>query len=147
MQLGHSAGMIKGTIVSGSYRAITDNIEVSVEPYYLDDESKPEDQEFIWAYLVEIHNGGDKPVQLKSRYWMITDALGRLEEVCGEGVVGEQPVIEPGETYEYSSYCPLATDSGIMAGSYEMERPDGTTFQVEVPAFSLDLPDTIRSLN
>lgn len=139
--------MSKGTIVSGSYRAITDSIEVSVEPYYLDDESKPEEQEFIWAYLVEIHNGGNQPVQLISRYWMITDGLGRLEEVRGDGVVGEQPVIEPGETYEYSSYCPLTTDSGIMAGSYEMERPDGSTFQVEVPAFSLDLPDTIRSLN
>lgn len=133
--------------MSGSYRAITDSIEVSVEPYYLDDESKPEDNEFIWAYLVEIHNGSDKPVQLKRRYWMITDGLGRSEEVRGEGVVGEQPVIEPGETYEYSSYCPLGTDSGIMAGAYVMERPDGTAFEVTIPAFSLDLPDTIRSLN
>ncbi|WP_428647571.1 Co2+/Mg2+ efflux protein ApaG [Roseibium sp.] len=133
--------------MSGSYSAITEGIEVSVEPFYLDDESKPEESAFIWAYMVEIHNGGTEPVQLKSRYWLITDALGRQEEVRGEGVIGEQPVIEPGETYEYSSHCPLATDSGIMAGSYSMERPDGTSFEVMIPAFSLDLPDAIRSLN
>lgn len=137
----------KGTIVSGSYRATTEGIEVSVEPFYLDDESQPEESAFIWAYMVEIHNGGAEPVQLKTRYWQITDAMGRLEEVRGEGVVGEQPVIEPGETFEYSSHCPLKTDSGIMAGSYAMERPDGSVFDVMIPAFSLDLPDAIRSLN
>lgn len=133
--------------MSGSYSAITDGIEVSVEPYYLDDESKPEESEFLWAYMVEIHNGGSEPVQLKSRYWMITDGLGRVEEVSGEGVVGKQPVIEPGETFEYSSGCPLPTDSGIMAGSYIMEREDGTSFEVTIPAFSLDLPDAVHSLN
>ncbi|QFT33462.1 CO2+/MG2+ efflux protein ApaG [Labrenzia sp. THAF82] len=133
--------------MSGSYSATTEGIEVSVEPFFLDDESRPEESEFIWAYMVEIHNGGNEPVQLKSRYWQITDGLGRQEEVSGPGVVGEQPVIEPGETYEYSSHCPLATDSGIMAGAYEMERPDGTLFNVTIPAFSLDLPDSIRSLN
>ncbi|MES0879936.1 Co2+/Mg2+ efflux protein ApaG [Roseibium sp. SCP14] len=133
--------------MSGSYSATTDGIEVSVEPFYLDDESKPEESEFIWAYMVEIHNGTTEPVQLKSRYWQITDGLGRSEIVSGEGVVGEQPVIEPGETYEYSSHCPLSTDNGIMAGSYSMERPDGTLFEVMIPAFSLDLPDAIRSLN
>jgi len=133
--------------VSGSYSATTHGIEVSVEPFYLDDESKPEESEFIWAYMVEIHNGGQEPVQLKTRYWQITDGLGRQEEVSGDGVVGEQPVIEPGETFEYSSHCPLSTDNGIMAGSYAMERPDGTRFNVVIPAFSLDLPDAIRSLN
>nr|WP_319386251.1 Co2+/Mg2+ efflux protein ApaG [uncultured Roseibium sp.] len=133
--------------MSGSYSAITQGIEVSVEPFYLDDESKPEESEFIWAYMVEIHNGGPEPVQLKTRYWQITDAMGRQEEVSGDGVVGEQPVIEPGETYEYSSHCPLSTDSGIMAGSYAMERPDGSRFHVAIPPFSLDLPDAIRSLN
>ncbi|TYC67490.1 Co2+/Mg2+ efflux protein ApaG [Stappia sp. BW2] len=133
--------------MSGSYTAITQGIEVSVEPFYMDDESRPEASEYIWAYMVEIHNGGSEPVQLKTRYWQITDALGRKEEVSGEGVVGEQPVIEPGETYEYSSHCPLSTDSGIMAGSYSMERPDGSLFDVVIPAFSLDLPDAIHSLN
>ncbi|MHA7774015.1 Co2+/Mg2+ efflux protein ApaG [Roseibium sp. M-1] len=133
--------------MSGSYSAITNGIEVSVEPFYLDDESRPEESEYIWAYMVEIHNGGSEPVQLMTRYWQITDGLGRLEEVRGEGVVGEQPIIEPGETYEYSSHCPLATDNGIMAGSYKMERPDGSVFDVVIPAFSLDLPDAIHSLN
>lgn len=133
--------------MAGMYRAITQGIEVSVEPYYLDDKSKPEESEYIWAYMVEIHNAGDVPVQLKTRYWKITDALGRVEEVRGPGVVGEQPVIEPGETYEYSSGCPLQTTSGIMEGSYSMERPDGSTFDVAIPAFSLDLPDAVRSLN
>lgn len=133
--------------MSGSYSAITQGIEVSVEPFYLDDESQPEESTFIWAYMVEIHNGGSEPVQLKTRHWQITDGLGRLEEVSGDGVVGEQPVIEPGETYEYSSHCPLSTDNGIMAGSYAMERPDGSRFDVTIPAFSLDLPDAIRSLN
>ncbi|CTQ55837.1 CO2+/MG2+ efflux protein ApaG [Roseibium album] len=133
--------------MSGSYRATTEGIEVSVEPFYLDDESQPDESAFIWAYMVEIHNGGAEPVQLKTRFWQITDAIGRLEEVRGDGVVGEQPVIEPGETYEYSSHCPLKTDSGIMAGTYSMERPDGSSFEVMIPAFSLDLPDAIHSLN
>ncbi len=133
--------------MSGSYSATTDGIEVSVEPFYLDDESRPEESEFIWAYMVEIHNGSSEPVQLITRHWQITDGRGRQEEVRGEGVVGEQPVIEPGETFEYSSHCPLTTDSGIMAGSYAMERPDGTMFDVAIPAFSLDLPDAVRSLN
>ncbi|TYC52835.1 Co2+/Mg2+ efflux protein ApaG [Rhodobacterales bacterium] len=137
----------EGTIVSGSYSAITEGIEVSVEPFYMDDESSPENSEFIWAYMVEIHNGGNEPVQLKTRYWQIRDGLGRLEEVRGDGVVGEQPVIEPGETYEYSSHCRLTTDSGIMAGSYSMERPEGSQFEVAIPAFSLDLPDAVHSLN
>lgn len=133
--------------MSGSYSATTEAIEVSVEPFYLDDESRPDEGEFIWAYMVEIHNGGSEAVQLKTRYWQITDAMGRREEVRGEGVVGEQPVIEPGETYEYSSHCPLSTDSGIMAGTFSMERPDGSQFEVVIPAFSLDLPDAVHSLN
>ncbi|MBN9669320.1 Co2+/Mg2+ efflux protein ApaG [Roseibium aggregatum] len=133
--------------MSGSYSATTDGIEVSVEPFYMDDESSPENGEFIWAYMVEIHNGGTGPVQLKTRHWQITDGLGRMEEVRGEGVVGEQPVIEPGETFEYSSHCRLTTDSGIMAGSYSMEDEAGALIEVAIPAFSLDLPDAIHSLN
>ncbi|MBD8893149.1 Co2+/Mg2+ efflux protein ApaG [Roseibium litorale] len=129
------------------YRAVTAGIEVSVEPYYLDDESEPEKGHYVWAYMVEIRNDTSAPVQLRTRYWKIMDGLGRVEEVRGPGVVGEEPVIEPGETYEYSSGCPLKTSSGIMVGSYGMEREDGTKFDVEIPAFSLDLPDEVRSLN
>lgn len=129
------------------YRAITNGIQVTVEPFYLDEESEPEDSQYIWAYMVEIRNESEGPVQLKTRYWKITDAMGRVEEVSGPGVIGEQPVIEPGETYEYSSGCPLKTDSGFMVGSYQMERPDGSRFDVDIPAFSLDLPDGRRSLN
>lgn len=129
------------------YRAVTNGIEVSVEPYYLDDDSKPEESQYIWAYMIEIRNDGEVPVQLKTRYWKIVDANGRVEEVRGAGVVGEQPVIRPGETFEYSSGCPLSTNSGFMQGSYGMERRDGTTFDVAIPAFSLDLPDEIRSVN
>lgn len=129
------------------YRAVTNGIEVSVEPYYLDEESDPDKSQFIWAYMVEIKNIGTESVQLKSRYWHIMDGLGRVEEVRGAGVVGEQPVIAPGETYEYSSGCPLTTSSGFMQGSYQMEREDGTPFEVAIPAFSLDLPDAVRSVN
>ncbi|WP_417670629.1 Co2+/Mg2+ efflux protein ApaG [Roseibium sp.] len=129
------------------YRATTNGIEVSVEPYYLDDESEPENGHFVWAYMVEVHNGSDVPVQLRTRYWKIVDGLGRVEEVRGAGVVGEEPWIEPGDTFDYSSWCPLKTSSGIMQGSYGMEREDGSTFEAAIPAFSLDLPDEIRSLN
>lgn len=129
------------------YRAITNGIQVAVEPFYLDDESSPEDSQFIWAYMVEIRNESEGPVQLRTRYWKITDALGRVEEISGPGVIGEEPIIQPGESYEYSSGCPLKTDSGFMVGSYRMERPDGSMFDVDIPAFSLDLPDGKRSLN
>ncbi|MEJ8473366.1 Co2+/Mg2+ efflux protein ApaG [Roseibium algae] len=129
------------------YRATTNRIEVSVEPYYLDDESDPARHHYVWAYMVEIRNDSDVPVQLRTRYWKIMDALGRVEEVRGAGVVGEEPWIEPGETYEYSSGCPLKTPSGIMQGSYGMEREEGDPFDIAIPAFSLDLPDGIRSLN
>ena len=91
------------------YRARTENIEVSVEPIYLDDESEPEENRFFWAYQVHIANDGDTAVQLLSRYWRITDGLGRVEEVRGPGVVGEQPIIAPGGQYEYTSGCPLPT--------------------------------------
>ncbi len=118
-----------------------------MEPYYLDDESEPDHGHFVWAYMVEIHNGSDVPVQLRTRYWKIVDGLGRVEEVRGTGVVGEEPWIEPGDTFDYSSWCPLKTNSGIMQGSYGMEREDGSSFDADIPAFSLDLPDDIRSLN
>lgn len=129
------------------YSAVTNGINVAVEPYYLDDDSSPEEGHYVWAYIVEIRNETDAPVQLKSRYWKIVDAAGHIDEVRGAGVVGEEPVIEPGETYQYSSGCPLKTSSGIMFGNYSMQREDGSSFDVAIPAFSLDLPDEVRSLN
>jgi ApaG protein len=123
------------------YTTTTHSIMVSVEPTYLDDESRPRRNRYVWAYHVTIENQGVEPVQLKSRYWKITDSLGRTQEVRGEGVIGEQPIIPPGESYEYSSGTPLSTPSGIMVGSYYMETGDGRTLEIDIPAFSLDSPE------
>ena len=130
-----------------TFSAITEGIEVQVEPIYLEDQSSPEENYFVWAYKVHIENRGDRRVQLRNRYWHITDGRGQVQEVSGVGVVGEQPVLEPGDQYEYTSGTPLSTPSGIMMGAYEMEDPDGQMFQVAVPAFSLDSPHQERSLN
>lgn len=131
----------------GLYSATTRSIRVSVKPVFLDDQSAPAENHYVWAYHVKIENGGTETVQLRSRYWRITDAQGRVQEVQGAGVVGEQPILSPGESFEYTSGTPLATPSGIMAGSYEMERLDGSRFEVEIPAFSLDSPYEAKSLN
>lgn len=129
------------------YRALTRDIEVTVEPYYLEDQSDPEDSRYVWGYRVVISNRSDRIVQLRSRHWQITDENGIVDEVRGPGVVGEQPVLGPGDTYEYSSGCPLDTPSGVMAGSYQMQSAEGELFDVEIPAFSLDLPGMARTLN
>ena len=129
------------------YRATTNEIRVSVEPIYLDEQSSPEDGHFVWAYHVCIENEGGNTVQLLSRHWQITDSLGRTQEVRGAGVVGEQPVLEPGESYQYTSGTPLPTPSGIMVGHYEMRTDRGEAFDVDIPAFSLDVPDNQRVLN
>jgi ApaG protein len=129
------------------YRAVTRDIQVTVEPHYLADESSPDDSRFVWAYSVDIVNLGLDTVRLRARHWRIVDALGRLEEVRGLGVVGEQPVLAPGERFEYTSGCPLRTSSGMMEGSYEMETVEGERFEVAIPAFSLDIPGTARSIN
>ena len=122
------------------YSKMTRSISIQVEPLYLEDQSSPEDDYFVWAYTIAIENTGSEVVQLKTRYWRITDANGHVEEVRGAGVVGEQPVLEPGECFEYTSGTPLATPSGIMDGSYQMVTNDGELFNVEIPAFSLDSP-------
>lgn len=122
------------------YSIKTRFIEVNVEPTYLEDESEPERDYFLWAYTINIENQGSESVQLRSRYWRITDAHGRVQEVRGEGVVGEQPILSPGEAFEYTSGVPLSTPSGIMVGAYVMETTDGESFTVDVPAFSLDSP-------
>ena len=118
-----------------------------VTPDYLEDQSSPDEGHYFWAYTVEIFNDGSETVQLRSRFWRITDANGKTEEVRGAGVVGETPTLEPGDSFSYTSGCPLNTSSGIMLGSYQMAKDNGETFNVDIPAFSLDSPFTERSLN
>jgi ApaG protein len=129
------------------YQAITRMIAVTVEPRYLPDRSEPERRQYFWAYTVDIENRGKKAVQLKRRHWIITDGRGGKQEVKGPGVVGEEPIIAPGESFRYTSGCPLDTPDGFMAGSYTMIGEDGDTFDVEIPTFSLDLPASRRVLN
>ncbi|HEX2601047.1 MAG TPA: Co2+/Mg2+ efflux protein ApaG [Gemmatimonadaceae bacterium] len=129
------------------YRAVTRDIEVTVEPNFLPEKSSAENGRYFWSYTIVITNSGDQTVQLRNRYWIITDASGRQEHVRGEGVIGEQPVLAPGERFEYTSGVPLATASGFMVGSYEMESESGERFAIEVPAFSLDCPEGRRVLN
>lgn len=129
------------------YRAMTDSIEVIVEPEFSPDRSRPDLGEFFWIYAVEIRNRGETTVQLRARHWEITDATGKVQHVRGLGVVGEQPILKPGESFRYSSGCPLATASGFMVGRYEMVAADGRRFEVAVPAFSLDTPFDRRALN
>jgi len=129
------------------YSSITRSIRVSVEPTFLEDQSSPSDDHYVWAYQVKIENAGKETVQLLNRYWRITDAMGRIQEVQGEGVVGERPTLKPGQAFEYTSGTPLGTPSGIMVGSYEMETPAGERFEIDIPAFSLDSPYQPRRLN
>ena len=123
------------------YHETTHNISVSVMPVLIDERSDPKKGKYFWAYQVVIENRGTNTATLINRYWRITDGNGVVEEVFGLGVVGEQPSLHPGDTYEYTSFCPLATPSGIMAGHYEMQIADGSRIEVTIPAFSLDLPD------
>ena len=129
------------------YRAVTRNIEVKVEPHFLPDRSSPENGYFFWAYSITIANHGRETVQLKTRHWRITDALGRLQEVRGPGVVGEEPVLKPGESFEYTSGVPLPTPSGFMVGTYGMVTEQGERFDIDIPAFSLDTPQKERTIN
>ena len=122
------------------YSATTRHIHIDVEPAYLDEQSSPQDNHYLWAYTIRIENLGREIVQLKTRYWKITNAIGQVQEVRGEGVVGEQPVLNPGDSFEYTSGVPLSTPSGIMVGAYVMETEAGESFTVEIPAFSLDSP-------
>lgn len=129
------------------YSTTTQNVTVSVEPTYLSGESEPEQNIYVWAYRVRIENKGAETLQLKTRHWKITDSYGRVQEVHGPGVVGEQPVLKPGAIFEYTSGTPLSTPSGIMVGTYAMQMTDGRLMDVAIPAFSLDAPDTVKSLN
>lgn len=129
------------------YETVTFGIRVRVRPEYQAEQSSPDEGYYFWSYTIEIVNEGKTPVQLKTRFWRITDSVGRTEEVRGPGVVGQTPVIEPGESFSYTSGCPLSTPSGIMVGSYQMAGDGGRLFDVAVPPFSLDSPFTVKSVN
>ncbi|MGH6981195.1 MAG: Co2+/Mg2+ efflux protein ApaG [Stellaceae bacterium] len=130
-----------------SYSETTRSITVTVEPTYLEDQSSPAEDRYVWAYHVRIENNGGETVQLRRRHWRITDGMGRTQEVKGPGVVGEQPVLAPGQSFEYTSGTPLNTPSGIMVGSYQMETGQGESFDIAIPAFSLDSPHQSVRLN
>jgi ApaG protein len=129
------------------YEQTTKAVTVRVRPEYLKDRSDPDDRRYVWAYHVEIENRGNSTVKLLTRHWRITDGHGRTQEVRGDGVVGEQPVLRPGERFAYTSGCPLTTPSGFMVGSYQMVTPDGDQLEVAIPAFSLDSPHVARSVH
>lgn len=129
------------------YTETTRSIQVTVQPIYLEEQSAPDEQRFVWAYHVRIENQGAETVQLRTRHWRITDGLGRIQEVKGAGVVGEQPVLEPGGSFEYTSGTPLPTPSGFMVGTYQMETQSGERFDIAIPAFSLDSPHQSMKVN
>jgi len=133
--------------VKEPYRAVTRQIEVKAKPRFLPERSSPENGYFFWAYTITLTNLGRETVQLNTRHWRITDAQGRLQEVRGDGVVGEQPVLKPGENFEYTSGVPLPTPSGFMTGTYGMVSASGEHFDIEIPAFSLDIPQRERTIN
>ena len=130
------------------FNAVTDGISVTVMPVYIDERSDPDNSQYFWAYRVIIENNSSQTVQLLDRYWKITDGNGRTEEVRGEGVVGLQPVIPPGQNFSYTSGCPLRSPSGIMEGTYTMKsQNDYSSFEVTIPAFPLDLPGADPVIN
>lgn len=129
------------------YREMTHDVEVTVSPRYMEDQSEPERHSYLWAYRVTIANHSQSVVQLLSRHWRITDAKGIVNEVEGDGVVGEQPVLSPGDSYQYTSGCPLTTPSGMMGGHYRMAFASGETRAIAIPTFSLDIPGSARTLN
>ena len=134
--------------MGADYTATTRAIVVTVQPFYLEDQSEPDEGRFVWAYRVRIHNTGAETVQLISRSWRITDGRGRTIKVEGPGVVGEQPLLEAGDTFEYTSGTPLETPTGFMEGLYHMIlATSGESFDVEIPAFSLDSPTNERQLH
>ena len=129
------------------YERMTHGVRVAVKPAYLDDQSDPDQDQYLWAYTVTIENRGKETVQLLSRYWHITDAMGRVQEARGPGVVGAQPVIPPGERFEYTSGCPPSTASGHMVGRYQMRTASGEAFEAEIPAFLLESPHERRQIH
>lgn len=130
-----------------AYEAETHGIRVRVRPVFVEQASMPEEQRYVWAYHVEIENRSERTVQLMTRYWRITDGAGRVQEVSGEGVVGQQPVLEPGAVFIYTSGCPLSTPSGLMQGNYTLHDQDGNRLTAAIPLFALDSPHERRRPN
>ncbi|MGI4850401.1 MAG: Co2+/Mg2+ efflux protein ApaG [Janthinobacterium lividum] len=122
-------------------------IKVSAIPVFIEQESSHSDGRYIWSYQIKIENSSDSTVQLHSRYWKITDSFGRCHEVRGQGVIGEQPILQPGDVFEYTSATSLTSPSGIMEGFYDMKDDEGQAFKVQIPVFSLDSPYEKRTLN
>jgi ApaG protein len=133
--------------VTAMYTIVTHDIQITVLPEFVPERSDADEASFWWAYTVEIANRGKMTVQLTARHWKITDGNGRLEEVKGAGVVGEQPILKPGETFRYTSGTNMSTPSGIMTGTYRMVSENGEAFDAEIPVFSLDSPYARRVLN
>ncbi len=131
-------------MTSSSSRAITRGIRVEVQSRYEPERSTPAEGRWFFSYRVRISNDGPERVQLVSRHWRISDASGHVEEVRGPGVVGEQPVLAPGEAFEYRSFCPLRTPFGSMRGTYRMVTPDGTSFDAEIPPFAMVEPHSVN---
>ena len=129
------------------YTAVTNGVRVTVTPTYVEEQSRPEESRYLFAYTVEITNLNVERVRLRDRYWKIVDGVGRVLEVRGAGVVGQQPVLGPGESFSYTSGCPLETPDGTMEGHYLMERAGGEPFEAAIPAFSLDSPHARRSVH
>ena len=123
-------------------RAVTDGIEVTVEARYMPNHSNPDVDHYVFAYTVVISNVGGPPAKLETRHWVITDGRGRIEEVKGDGVVGETPHLSPGQSFQYTSGCALETPRGTMHGSYQMVRDDGHAFDAEIAPFVLAVPTT-----
>ena len=126
--------------INTMYSKTTKGVTVTVTPYFLDDQSSPQESHFVWAYQVNIKNSGNSSIKLNNRNWLIIDANGKVINVQGEGVVGEFPTIEPGESYEYTSGTPLKTNNGIMQGFYLVSQDNGEKLKIDIPAFSLDSP-------
>ena len=124
--------------------AVTRGVRVQVKSAYLEERSSPAEGQFFFVYHVRIANEGEETVQLVSRHWIITDGDGRQEQVKGPGVVGEQPVLEPGQSFEYTSGCPLRTPHGSMHGSYQMVTTDGERFDAEIAPFALGEPEVVH---
>ena len=124
--------------------AVTREVEVSVESFFLESESNPEQNRYSFAYRVQLKNLGRETVQLLSRHWIITDSIGKVQHVKGPGVVGEQPVLKPGASYEYTSGSRLESPMGTMEGTYQMVTYEGENFDIRIPMFTLAVPGTLN---
>jgi len=129
------------------YSKTTNGVKVTVEPYFLEDQSSPQEGHYVWAYQVKIINTSSNTIKLKHRNWVIIDANGKIMNIQGEGVVGEFPILKPGECFEYTSGTPLKTTNGFMQGFYLMSQNDGEQLKIDIPTFSLDSPYGKKNLH